>query len=88
VRAQRRVGRRRAGRPVRPELVGRHGYLVARFDLAYPAARLAIEYDGDETHRHRRGPDNHRDIAAAALGWETMRFEAADVWTTVAGQYA
>ena len=47
----------------------RYGDLLARFDLAYPAARLAIEYDGEETHRYRRRADNHRDIDVAELGW-------------------
>ena len=69
---------------VQYELADHRGHLLARFDLAYPAARLAIEYDGEETHRYRRGADNRRDIAVAELGWETMRFEAADVWTTPA----
>jgi hypothetical protein len=63
-------------------LVDRRGCVRARFDLAYPAALLAIEYDGAEFHRDRRGPDNHRDIDASELGWETMRFEAADIWLT------
>lgn len=67
---------------VQYELLDRSGYLLARFDLAYPAAKLAIEYDGEESHRARRGPDNHRDIAAATVGWETMRFESPDIWTT------
>jgi Protein of unknown function (DUF559) len=67
---------------VQYELLDRFGFVRARFDLAYAAARLAIEYDGEESHRDRRGRDNHRDIAASELGWETMRFEAADVWTT------
>ena len=43
----------------------------------------AIEYDGEETHRYRRRADNHRDIdVATELGWETMRFEDADVLVT------
>jgi hypothetical protein len=59
-----------------------HGRVLARFDLAYPEARLAISYDGDEYHRGRRGPDNHRDIAASLLGWETMRFQSGDIYLT------
>ncbi len=64
------------------ELYDRYGFVLARFDLAYPAAKLAIEYDGESYHRSRRGKDNHRDITAAVLGWETMRVEASDVWVT------
>lgn len=67
---------------VQYELRDRYGFVRARFDLAYPAAKLAIEYDGEEFHRARRGEDNHRDIDASELGWETMRFEAPDIWTT------
>lgn len=70
------------GPAVQHHLLDRDGYVVARFDLAYPDARLGIEYDGVEFHRDRRGEDNHRDADAAALGWETMRVEAADIWTT------
>lgn len=54
------------------------GVVVARADLAYPKVRLAIEYDGDH-HNTRRTADNRRDIALAELGWETMRFTAADL---------
>jgi very-short-patch-repair endonuclease len=67
---------------VQYELMDRHGFVLARFDLAYPRARLAIEYDGEEFHRYRRGADNHRDIDVSERGWETMRFEAADVLLT------
>jgi very-short-patch-repair endonuclease len=67
---------------VQYELLDRYGFVQARFDLAYPRARLAVEYDGEEFHRSRRGADNHRDISVSELGWETMRFEAADVLLT------
>jgi very-short-patch-repair endonuclease len=66
------------------ELRDHYGVLRARFDLAYPNARLAIEYDGEATHRPRRGADNHRDIDVAELGWETLRFEAPDIYVTPA----
>ena len=39
---------------------------------------------GEATHRPRRGADNHRDIDAAELGWETLRFEAPDIYVTPA----
>ena len=49
-------------------------------DLAYPAARLAIEYDGD-THftAPRSRADRRRDLTLADLGWHTMRLTYDDV---------
>ncbi|WP_337832299.1 endonuclease domain-containing protein [Pseudonocardia sp. TMWB2A] len=44
-----------------------------RFDLAYPDALLAIEYDG----AHHDDPlDRIRDTRTAALGWQTLRITA------------
>jgi hypothetical protein len=60
-----------------------HGVLVARFDLAYPQARLGIEYDGadhfDEEHSRR---DRSRDLRAGDLGWQTLRFTRDDYYRT------
>ncbi|WP_181781161.1 endonuclease domain-containing protein [Pseudonocardia pini] len=53
------------------------GGFVARVDLAFPRARLAIEYDGDA---HDDALDRARDVRTGALGWHTMRFQAADVY--------
>lgn len=64
------------------ELLDAYGFVLARFDLAYPGLRLAIEYDGVEPHRQRRIQDNRRDMAVAELSWETMRFGYEDVWDT------
>jgi very-short-patch-repair endonuclease len=50
--------------------------LVARFDLASPEARLAIEYDGG---CHDDVLDRRRDIRTGRLGWYTARFTAADI---------
>jgi hypothetical protein len=56
------------------------GVVLARVDLAYPTARLAIEYDGahhfnaDFSRRDRR-----RDLLLGDLDWDTMRFTADDV---------
>jgi hypothetical protein len=50
--------------------------LVARFDLAYPAARLALEYDGGG---HVDDLDRRRDIRTGRLGWYTARFTAQDI---------
>ncbi|RTL65160.1 MAG: DUF559 domain-containing protein [Pseudonocardiaceae bacterium] len=56
------------------------GVAVARFDLAYPQAKLAIEYDGG-THLEAKGRirDRERDAAASRLGWLTLRFGPKDV---------
>lgn len=61
---------------VQHELLDLFGLVLARFDLAYPAAKLAIEYDGEEFHRDRRGEDNHRDISGhPGLGDDALRGE-------------
>jgi hypothetical protein len=57
-----------------------HGLLLARVDLGYPVARLAIEYDGghhfDEEFSRR---DRQRDLDLGDLDWLTLRFTSADV---------
>jgi hypothetical protein len=60
---------------VQYELVTERG-LVARFDLAYPEAKLAIEYDG---RGHVDDMDRRRDIRTGRLGWYTARFTAPDI---------
>jgi hypothetical protein len=55
------------------------GRLVARFDLAYPGARLAIEYDGAA---HDDVLDRQRDVRTGALGWQTIRLVSADIFRT------
>jgi len=62
---------------VQYELHDAFGRFVARVDLAFPRARLAIEYDSEE---HDDALDRARDIRTGALGWHTMRFQAADVY--------
>lgn len=56
------------------------GHLVARVDLAWPAARLAVEYEGDH---HRERDQFRQDVARVnALhrhGWKVLRFSADDV---------
>ena len=49
--------------------------LVARVDLAYPEARLAIEVDGYRHHSGRRAfdRDRERDNELKALGWQVIR---------------
>jgi hypothetical protein len=50
------------------------GRVVARFDLAHPDARLAIEYDGAG---HDDRLDRRRDIRTGALGRQTIRLVSA-----------
>ncbi len=63
------------------ELRDDRGVFVARVDLAYPAARLALEYEGD-IHRTDRAIW-HRDIARRErvedLGWRVVRVTSADL---------
>jgi very-short-patch-repair endonuclease len=59
----------------------RGGVFVARLDLAYPAERLGIEYEGD--HHRGRGvfqEDLRRQNALRACGWSLLRFAAADIY--------
>lgn len=52
-----------------------------RFDEAYPAERLAIEWDSRAWHQQRRAmaSDRRRDRQAAANGWVILRFTWEDV---------
>ncbi|RZT88068.1 hypothetical protein EV383_5002 [Pseudonocardia sediminis] len=52
-----------------------------RFDLAYPEAELAIEYDGEE---HDDALDRARDLRTAGLGWHTLRLLRPDLTRTPA----
>ena len=46
-----------------------------RLDLAYPEARLAIEYDGADHRGQRRARrDLLREAALVAAGWKILRF--------------
>ena len=57
------------------------GFEVARVDLAYPAAKIAIEYEGD--HHRTSKTQWRRDIARIrrlhALGWVVLRVTADDL---------
>lgn len=56
------------------------GAVAARFDLAYPDARLAIEYDGREHHFSIMSADDRvRDARTSSLGWQTLRFTRDDL---------
>jgi very-short-patch-repair endonuclease len=56
------------------------GSRLFRLDLAYPRARLGIEYDG-ELHRsqQRARRDLEREALLTAGGWTVLRFDAAAV---------
>lgn len=59
----------------RQYLVDLPGYGIARFDLAVPDRRWAIEVDGFPTHRETAGrrQDRRRDRAAQRAGWTVTR---------------
>ena len=62
------------------EVRDRCGRLVARLDLAYPSARLAVEYDGD--HHRDRGQwrqDLVRRERLEAQGWRVVVVVGADL---------
>ena len=60
---------------VQYEIRDEHGFVLARFDLAYPESKLAIEYDGAvHFSRRRREADLQRDTTVAGHGWQTLRF--------------
>ncbi|MEA2716660.1 MAG: hypothetical protein QOI99_977 [Actinomycetota bacterium] len=67
--------------PVRQQEIFDAGELVARVDLAYPQAKLAIELDSFRWHAGR-GPfrsDRVRGNRIAALGWRVLRATPEDV---------
>jgi very-short-patch-repair endonuclease len=80
-----RVLLRRAGLPtpeVQYRVLDEHGFVLGRVDLAYPAAKLAIEYDGaSHLAALRVLRDRRRDRELADLGWETMRLGRDDLDT-------
>ena len=54
------------------------GGVLGRVDLYYPAARLAIEYDG-EVHRGRMVSDDRRQNLLINAGYRVLRFTAVDM---------
>jgi hypothetical protein len=67
--------------PVAQHVVRIDGQFVARVDLAYPEARLAIEYDSFEHHTGKVAlvRDSARRNALAAAGWTVLSATAVDV---------
>lgn len=62
------------------ELFTPGGQFVARVDLFYPEAGLAIEYDG-ENHRDRLVEDNRRQNRLLEIGVRLLRYTAPDLRT-------
>jgi very-short-patch-repair endonuclease len=65
---------------VQHRVLDRYGFVLARIDLAYPEAKLAIEYDGSThfTDAQSRA-DRRRDLSLSDLGWFTARLTYDDV---------
>jgi very-short-patch-repair endonuclease len=65
---------------VQYRIVDEYGFTLARVDLAYPAVKVAIEYDGSVHFDRRRAErDRQRDAELAGLGWQTVRLVADDL---------
>ena len=58
-----------------------HGGFVGRLDLAYPDARLGVEYDGADHWKQRREDDRRR-TKMREQGWEVLVYSADDVFKT------
>jgi hypothetical protein len=52
---------------------------VARIDLAWPALRIAVEYDGYESHRGREAADLARQRDLERRGWIVVRVRIGDL---------
>jgi hypothetical protein len=55
------------------------GSFVARLDLAYERAKVAVEYDGAHHWDQRRGDDRRRD-RLRELGWVVLVYSSADYY--------
>ena len=85
-----RVGLVTAGLPAPTpqwEVADEYGRFVARLDLAWPAVRVAVEYDGDQ-HRERRhhSRDLVRHNRLRALGWHVLQVDSLDNPSRLAAQ--
>lgn len=63
---------------VQSSLYDEAGVFIARPDLYYPEARLALEYDG-ATHRTSLATDNRRQNRLIEAGYRVLRFTAGDI---------
>lgn len=69
-------------RPVaQHEVHDRSGRWLARVDLAFPEARVAVEYDGRLVHQHPRAfiDDRQRQNRLVSAGWVVLRYTAEDL---------
>jgi hypothetical protein len=64
---------------VQYEITTIDGRVLYVLDLAWPARRIAFEYDGFAAHEERSAYDNERDERMAGRGWITIRAGAADL---------
>ncbi len=48
-------------------------------DLCWPELRIALEYDGYESHEYRKDTDARRDRDLQRRGWVTIRATAKDL---------
>jgi very-short-patch-repair endonuclease len=57
------------------------GRFIARVDLAFPAARVAVEYDGRAVHERQDvfDRDRRRQNELVRAGWTVLRFTSADL---------
>ncbi len=69
------------GRPARQRHIRANGKTIARADLAYPEARLVIEYDSDRWHHGvtRRHDDAARRNALRTHGWTVLEVTSAQL---------
>ena len=65
-------------RPVAQHVVRQHDRFVARLDFAWPAHRVALEYEG-RWHTTRIAADRRRIEALQAAGWRVLFVTAADL---------
>lgn len=54
-------------------------YVRYVLDLCWPELRIALEYDGYESHEHRKDTDAQRDRDLQRRGWITVRATAEDL---------
>ncbi len=57
------------------------GRFLGRVDLAFPAARVAVEYDGRAVHEREDvfARDRQRQNLFVRAGWVVLRYSAADL---------
>ncbi|MGW5705861.1 DUF559 domain-containing protein [Amycolatopsis japonica] len=61
------------------EITTIEGRTLYVLDMAWPARRIALEYDGFASHEERRDYDSERDARMAGRGWITIRASAEDL---------